>query len=841
MSIKKFIQEAVFAPRLQHKQVLVVYDPEARYRDLCLEMATEKRVVVDASESSITSRAEAIEALLALGRHEIEQLLVYVPAKKPIEEEAKQKDPFALYLACGAVFPDGDGDTYLSICLKAKPDHATQVRAVFEQNANPDFAVIDAIGSGLNWPNLRALLRVESSRDILFVLLSPNTSQQTALAGNESWVSEAKELLQVSLGLALKTRGKSWSCIADELWRYLLFSEFVFDLPEALPVSLNDVPHAAESARLLTEDLCDRLRSDRRTQNSYIQRAEMIESELNLVEACRQIKDLGIRDTFPFEERTFLRHAINALLADDIDQARTILARHAQSVWTGKGESQVQWDFIRSAVALLECCQDKTRALGEKSRSMEALLDFYTRELREVDQRHREFEQAVSDYAWQDLQGIMTPVQDLVRKQYGQLIEKVQFIFISHFQQTGWPISGRLANVEVFDQIIAPKLEHSGNKVVFIMVDALRYELGIALEKQLADDTKAEITPALVQLPSTTPVGMASLLPGASTGFRLVKNNSGCIPQIEHQPAGTVSQRMEIMRKKYGNRFQEGRLEEFVRNRFTVSADTDLLVLRSVEIDSHFENNPDTAPAEITNALKRIRVALHKLKEAGFAEAVIATDHGFFMNTHAGPGDTCTKPAGNWVNIHERSLLGEGQTDLRHYCLNIEKAGIKGDFKYFAGPLSLASYKSGRLYCHGGCSLQECIVPVIQLKLINVVEKPIGEALIKISYKVGARRITTRVPVVDITAETTNPLFASDKDFEILLEAHDKEGNVVGEAKPGGIVNPATGTITLKPGQKVQVTLKMSMEFEGKFRIKALNPTTMTAYDQLELVTDYTV
>jgi len=234
-------------------------------------------------------------------------------------------------------------------------------------------------------------------------------------------------------------------------------------------------------------------------------------------------------------------------------------------------------------------------------------------------------------------------------------------------------------------------------------------------------------------------------------------------------------------------------------------------------------------------------VALHKLKEAGFAEAVIATDHGFFMNTHAGPGDTCTKPAGNWVNIHERSLLGEGQTDLRHYCLNIEKAGIKGDFKYFAGPLSLASYKSGRLYCHGGCSLQECIVPVIQLKLINVVEKPIGEALIKISYKVGARRITTRVPVVDITAETTNPLFASDKDFEILLEAHDKKGNVVGEAKPGGIVNPATGTITLKPGQKVQVTLKMSMEFEGKFRIKALNPTTMTAYDQLELVTDYTV
>jgi hypothetical protein len=33
----------------------------------------------------------------------------------------------------------------------------------------------------------------------------------------------------------------------------------------------------------------------------------------------------------------------------------------------------------------------------------------------------------------------------------------------------------------------------------------------------------------------------------------------------------------------------------------------------------------------------------------------------------------------------------------------------------------------------------------------------------------------------------------------------------------------------------------MSLEFEGKFKIKALNPTTMTVYDQLNLETDYTV
>jgi hypothetical protein len=84
-------------------------------------------------------------------------------------------------------------------------------------------------------------------------------------------------------------------------------------------------------------------------------------------------------------------------------------------------------------------------------------------------------------------------------------------------------------------------------------------------------------------------------------------------------------------------------------------------------------------------------------------------------------------------------------------------------------------------------------------------------------------------------------MFSVGQAFEVLLEAQDKKGNVVGEAKPGGAVNAATGTITLEPGNKAQVTLRMQMEFEGKFKVKALNPTTLAVYAQLELETDYAV
>lgn len=145
---------------------------------------------------------------------------------------------FALYIVCGSVFPDGDGDEYQNLCLAAKPDHTTQIRRIFSENPDPPFAVIDAVGGGTGWPNLQALLKVESARDILFALLAPSEFQEKALKGQDAWVSEARELFQTALGLHLLTRSKTWASVADELWRFLLFSEFVFDLPEALPDSL---------------------------------------------------------------------------------------------------------------------------------------------------------------------------------------------------------------------------------------------------------------------------------------------------------------------------------------------------------------------------------------------------------------------------------------------------------------------------------------------------------------------------------------------------------------------------------------------------------------------------
>jgi len=844
MTIQAFIQQEILLPRLQQSSVLVVYDPAQRYHDLCLDLTTPERQVVDASESSIESREAALAALQRLGQGN-HQLLIYVPAKAPLTDEEKQADPFAIYGECGAIFPDPkhDRDEYLHLCLKAKMDYATDIRRIFAENPNPSFAIIDAIGGGVGWPILQTLLQVESARDILFALLAPSDQQKEALKadGADSWVTEAKTLFTSALGLKLMTRGKSWSTIADELWRFLLFSEFVFDLPGALPDALTSIPHAQREAQPLVEYLCDLLRNDQRTQTLYIERAERLEGkeELNLRTACAGIEDLGQRETFPFEERSVFAQAVDAFQRDNSDKLRQMLNGRQTSVWSGRGESQSQWQLLQAAASLVQRCEDAERQLPDYTRSQDSLLDFYIGTLREVDRLQREFEQAAGDH-YLDAEEQIAKVKSQARRVYRRLTDRTQELFIRHLEKSGWPPTGRLANADLFDKIVAPKLQESGRRVALLLVDALRYELGVALQQQVSSEGQVELHAAFAQLPTITPVGMASLLPGAGQGLKLMRKENSILPMLGDQPLATVAQRMDLLRKRYGQRFAETKLLDFVRGKSALPETVELLVIRSNEMDSDFEGNPEAAPSLISRTFQQIRSALHKLRTLGFHEAIIATDHGFYLNTAVEAGDKCSKPPGNWVTVHDRFLLGAGATDTANLILPAEQLGIRGDFSEAGGPRALIAYQGGITYFHGGASLQEAVVPVISIRLATVEDKLTKQPTVTLLYKRGAKRITTRLPMIELTIGTGD-LFSQEAAVDIQLEAHNKQGKVVGEAKPGEHVNPATRLISLCPGTTVGVTLKMELEFEGKFTVKALDPTTLKTYHKLDLETYYTV
>src|SRR5215213_3300188 len=459
MSVAEYITEQILKPRLKENVCLVVYDSERRYRELCLDLADARIAVVDTTESSLESRHAALRALQELGTAQTvkECLLIYIPAKKPLTDDDRLINPFSFYEKCGAVFPKLDGDDFKSICLNAKPNNQTEIERLFSENSSPTFEMVDAIGGGVNYPQLKAILKADSVRDILNSLLIPTELHRQLLGQNEGWISEAKNLFRISLGLELKTRAKSVTNISGELWRFILFSEFIFDLPGEMPSALKTVPIASPEARGLVETICENLRDNIQKKQIYIEKAEEIEADLKLPSICSDIEDLGEKDTFPFEERTFFKRAISGIKNEDSNLTRSMLARQKKSVWQGKGESKIQWNLIESALNLIEKCKELEQELTENSRTQEALLNFYIAKLHDADRLHREFEQAVSTFF--DTDGLMGDVILQARGRYRRLAEKVQTAFVRHLESSGWTPQGHLANAEVYDKFVGSKLK----------------------------------------------------------------------------------------------------------------------------------------------------------------------------------------------------------------------------------------------------------------------------------------------------------------------------------------------------------------------------------------------
>ena len=847
MKIKNYIQQEIIEPRLAKQIVFVVYDAQQQYHGLCLEMADDRTTVVDASAGSVESRELAVRTLQEIGNNSAHgkshRMLVYVPSAPPSGQQEQMNDPFSTYTVAGDFFPRKTGDEFLQICLAAKSDHVTEIRKLFAEYPNPSFQLVDSIGSGTSWPKLKEVLQVESTREIILAMLAPKEEQLKKLNVDSAWLNEAKELLKRTLGTELKTKQSKHEPIADELWRLVLFSEFVFDLPDQgqLPDSLKSVPHADSQAQPLVYDICDGLRSNTTNQQAYIERAQEIETALELRSRCQGIAELGQRDTFPFEERSFFLQCVTAIKADDLDHAKDLLRRSRGSVWAGRGESQAQWNVVESIIKLVESVSDCAAQLGDFTGSQERLIFFYTRDFFKADQYHREMEFAVGEFF--DLDGSLTPAIDFARNKYRLVADQVQTVFIKHLESAGWPPAGLLPSTDIFDRHVAPVLKESGRKVAYFMIDALRYELGVELEKELTDDSNVQLEAAFSVIPTVTPIGMTSLLPEAGTQLNLKRGSNGPDVAMGDQLIKNVDHRMKWIESRYGDRFCQKKLEEVVPKKFvkSLSENVELLVVRSSSVDARMETEYQSGLPAIKKDLRAIRAAIHRLRECGFERVVIATDHGFCINPAPDAGDTCKPPSGDWKKLHDRCVLGVGAADTNNWVCPTEHLGLKGEYEQIGGPRSFACYTQNNQYFHGGASLQEAVVPCLIVGLRKPDEDS-GNVKYSISYKRGAAKITTQIPVFEISA-TAGDLFETSEGADVILQAVDSGGNVIGEPRAGGNVNPATGTIRLDLGTEnaLKIAIKMDSGFEGPFTVELVDPATLAQLAQLKLETDYMV
>lgn len=302
------------------------------------------------------------------------------------------------------------------------------------------------------------------------------------------------------------------------------------------------------------------MRSDTGLRETYVELARTIENELRLADMMPEAFNLGVRDTFPFEERRLLCLAVTHIMAGKIPDARMIIEHRKSSIWRRDPARTPAWTALERSLDLLETVETVIYKGYEKAALCTLVKAYAEGGLSDMDRYQRLFETAIT--ACPDEQPL-SPLIDQCRKRYLDAAEKLQNTFVRAVNEQGWPPENFPRQTRIFDEHAMPVLERRERLAVFL-VDSLRYEMGRDLADALAAFGDVEIGCAAGVLPTITSCGMAALMPGAEGSLRLVEKDGGLVPAIGTRLLKTSSDRMNLLAELYGDRFVETTMDDLL-------------------------------------------------------------------------------------------------------------------------------------------------------------------------------------------------------------------------------------------------------------------------------------
>lgn len=257
-------------------------------------------------------------------------------------------------------------------------------------------------------------------------------------------------------------------------------------------------------------------------------------------------------------------------------------------------------------------------------------------------------------------------------------------------------------------------------KVVVIISDGLRYEAAAELLASLHGDPKntADIRYQLASIPSKTNIGMAQLLPGHELTFR---DGSIAIGGVKTEG---IANRRQILALENPDATAEqysilqGKTQEELREIFkrkVVYVYHDVIDARGDKSAS--EDRTFLAVDEAIEDLKKFIKSLHATYNV--ARVLVTADHGFLYNDRPiNEKDKELSPNGKVVQNHNRFELSKESAEVAMgYKFPFSATTKFKEDLFVTIPQSVNRYKLqgvGHQYVHGGGSLQELVVPVIE-------------------------------------------------------------------------------------------------------------------------------
>ena len=641
---------------------------------------------------------------------------------------------------------------------------------------------------------------------------------------------ELFDLIQSRLGLSIP-KNTVLAEAREKLLRYALVGEFRLDLECDPPPSVAMVPEPQSKER------AERLRSVAATlrlnhASRYVNFANKIEMDLGLADAGVDPARLGKLDTFRFEERSLLAHAGEVICTRDYRKALGIVADRSRSFWVDRDVGRrAQWEACRLMAELGHEIEKVLPALGRTNGHPGHWVEAYASDggWFHVDELHRRLETWVANM---DEEPEAEKALAIVRRAHEELLKKMADGFAQALRDAEWAVSGTLHQTRVYPEVVRAM----GGRVGYFFVDALRFEMGVELVRQLEGEQELTLRPAIAAIPTITPVGMAALLPGASASFSVGEHNSKLAALIEGTAMSGLAHRLKFLKAKIPDvaEMPLGTLLGSTRSKLSKAiGHASLVIVRSQEIDALGENIDElTARAAMGSVIGNVARAIRKLASAGIENFVVSADHGHQFSIRKDDDMKTDNPGGDTLDIHRRCWIGHGGTTPPG-TVRVSGADLGYETELdFVFPTGLGVFKTGGglTFHHGGVSLQEIVVPVVSLRIPTPDSQAPAEktaTLLEVPEQVTNRTFGIRVFV------SGDLLSVQPVAVRVVLFSGNEQVGQAGMAI-GGYLDPASGILEVNPNSEASVGMMLTRDDCDSVRVVILNPATDAVLDQSE-------
>ena len=355
----------------------------------------------------------------------------------------------------------------------------------------------------------------------------------------------------------------------------------------------------------------------------------------------------------------------------------------------------------------------------------------YTTEYYIMDTYYREFHKSYSE----SLKNYHEELSDL----FTHVMEKVEGLYTTWFLgQLGnnWSDAcadnlreyGRVLEVPQQTDFYRRQVAASDSKVYVIISDAMRYEVAATLAEQLQRETQAKVDLKSMQgiFPTITKFGMAALLPHKELSVELKSGKTERLAVLADGQSTEAPNRDKLLKAadpasvalKYKDIIGMKRAD---RQALIKGMNVVYIYHDTIDEAGHLESSIfsacDTAIEELKNMVRIIA------NEWGGANIIITSDHGF-LYTHSPLTEDDkvdkTTESDQDVEIGRRyAIMQKGAQP--QYLLPVKFLGGNTAYDAFAPRESIRiKMKGGGLnFVHGGISLQEMVVPVIEYHFLR--------------------------------------------------------------------------------------------------------------------------